>query len=300
MHRLYPDVPDVFYDTGLEFPELKNFVLENFNPVVLKPKFFNQSIKKYEPINFIGVIKYYGYPLISKEQSGYIYQYRTTDSEKIKDRLTYKNRNQHYCISRRWMDFVENHKEIKVHNGCCHIMKKLPSHIYAKQTGRYPFIGIMACESKQRMRKWLATGCNMVGKQESSSAPLSFWLKSDIFHCIKKYNLKYCPVYGDIVEKNGIYTSTGYESTGCIFCGFGCHLEEYPNRFQLMSKTHPKLYDFCMRGGKYDENGYWVPDNGLGMAKVLDAIDVVWWETEEQKKKYRTEYLKKEKEFAQS
>ena len=33
-----------------------------------------------------------------------------------------------------------------------------------------------------------------------------------------------------------------------------------------------------MRGGKYDEStGMWVPDKGLGMAKVLDYINVKWW-----------------------
>jgi len=48
-----------------------------------------------------------------------------------------------------------------------------------------------------------------------------------------------------------------------MFCMFGVHLEKEPNRFQRMKEAHPKQYDYCMR-----------EKNGLGLAKVLDFIDV--------------------------
>jgi len=41
---------------------------------------------------------------------------------------------------------------------------------------------------------------------------------------------------------------------------FGCHLEKYPNRFQRLSKTHPKMHDYCI--------------NKLGLKEVLDYIKV--------------------------
>jgi len=59
----------------------------------------------------------------------------------------------------------------------------------------------------------------------------------------------------------------GYLRTGCMFCMFGVHLEKEPNRFQLMSKTHPKLYDYCI--------------NNLGCGKVLDAINVNYKELQQ-------------------
>ena len=62
--------------------------------------------------------------------------------------------------------------------------------------------------------------------------------------------------------------------TGCVFCGYGCHLEKEPNRFQKLAKTHPKLYTYCIGGGNYVD-GIWQPNNkGLGMGKVLDFIGV--------------------------
>lgn len=58
----YPDVPAVFVDTGLEYPEIREFVKTFDNVVWLKPK-----------KNFRQVIQDYGYPFISKEVSERVY-----------------------------------------------------------------------------------------------------------------------------------------------------------------------------------------------------------------------------------
>lgn len=54
----YPDVPGVFCDTGLELPEIRDFVKTFENITWLKPK-----------MNFRETIVKYGYPFISKEVS---------------------------------------------------------------------------------------------------------------------------------------------------------------------------------------------------------------------------------------
>lgn len=59
----YDDVPAVFVDTGLEYPEIREFVKTFGNVIWLKPK-----------MNFKQVIEEYGYPFISKEISGLIYE----------------------------------------------------------------------------------------------------------------------------------------------------------------------------------------------------------------------------------
>jgi len=58
VRELYPDVPAVFVDTGLEYPEIRNFVKTFDNVTWLKPK-----------MNFRQVIDKFGYPMISKEVS---------------------------------------------------------------------------------------------------------------------------------------------------------------------------------------------------------------------------------------
>lgn len=56
VRKLYPTVRAVFVDTGLEFPEIREFVKTYENVEWLKPK-----------MNFKEVIKKYGYPFTSKE-----------------------------------------------------------------------------------------------------------------------------------------------------------------------------------------------------------------------------------------
>lgn len=60
--EIFPDIKAVFVDTGLEFPEIRQFVGHFENVDWLKPK-----------ITFKQVIEKYGYPFISKEVSECVY-----------------------------------------------------------------------------------------------------------------------------------------------------------------------------------------------------------------------------------
>ena len=62
VREMYPSIPGVFCDTGLEYPEIRSFVRTFDNIVWLKPK-----------KNFRQVITEYGYPFISKEVSECVY-----------------------------------------------------------------------------------------------------------------------------------------------------------------------------------------------------------------------------------
>lgn len=96
-----------------------------------------------------------------------------------------------------------------------------------------------------------------------------------------------CSVYGDIEEVEGksvnvkdddlkelfdldrpFLKTTGCERTGCMFCGYGCHLEKPgEGRFLKMKETHPKQYDYIMRpkekgGLNYKEVIDWINEHG--------------------------------------
>lgn len=58
VRNMYPNVKAVFVDTGLEYPEIREFVKSFDNVDWLRPK-----------MNFRQVIEKYGYPFISKEVS---------------------------------------------------------------------------------------------------------------------------------------------------------------------------------------------------------------------------------------
>ena len=62
VRNLYPNVPAVFVNTGLEHPEIQHFVKTFDNVEILRPK-----------MRFDEVIRTYGYPFIGKEVSKNIY-----------------------------------------------------------------------------------------------------------------------------------------------------------------------------------------------------------------------------------
>lgn len=64
--QIYPDIKAVFVDTGLEYPEIREFVKTFDNVDWIKPK-----------KNFKRVIQEYGYPVISKDVAQCVYDVRT-------------------------------------------------------------------------------------------------------------------------------------------------------------------------------------------------------------------------------
>ena len=257
---MYDDVPALFVNTGLEYPEIQKFAMSQPNVVTVRPE-----------MRFDEVIKKYGYPVISKRVSSYIQtSKRNPNSMRAK-----------WIRGDEWTKFVAGGKytylidsDFPISANCCDIMKKKPAKKYAKETGRKSMTGQMACESLNREKNWILYGCNGFDMNEPISNPIAFWTEQDILHYIKKYNVPYCSVYGEIQVKQkvdndkvfegqmnmidylGCYEpedtleTTGCNRTGCIFCMFGCHLEKEPNRFQRLKNTHPRQYDFCINGGE--------------------------------------------------
>lgn len=255
---MYDDVPSVFVNTGLEFPELRTFAMRQKNVIRVDPK-----------MKFYDVIEKYGYPVISKEVSDVVYEARrslekdpnanTFRVQRIKGLLKKADGtpSQYNCPKYAYLLDAPFNVSAK----CCNYMKKEPLKRYEKETGRKPIIATMTHESRARQTSWLKTGCNSFDGKVPMSKPMSFWTEQDVLQYIMENNVELAPVYGEIkVNEEGKYYLTGEQRTGCMFCMFGAHLEQTPNRFQRMKQTHPKQYDYCM--------------NKLGIQKVLDYIGV--------------------------
>jgi 3'-phosphoadenosine 5'-phosphosulfate sulfotransferase (PAPS reductase)/FAD synthetase len=238
VRKLYPKTPAVFVDTGLEYPEIREFVKSIENVIWVKPK-----------MTFLNVIKKYGYPIISKEVSQKIYEARTTKSEKLLNKRIHGANNKYKSgrIPLKWQ-FLIKEVDFKISHRCCHYLKIEPIKRYEKENQKYSFVGLMASDSHARRQKYIKNGCNsFTGKQQSM--PMAFWLEADIWHFIEKYKIPYSKIY-DMGEKR----------TGCMFCMFGCHLEKGQSKFQRMKKNHPKQYKFCIER--------------LELGKILDIIGV--------------------------
>ena len=258
-----------FSDTGLEFPELRTHVMTygrwlqgKFNievETIMEPP----RDKNGNRVLIRDVILKEGYPIISKRVARRVHDVQKLGQDCYAARC-FDGRETGFYDMRKWRFLID--APFRISNRCCDIMKKRPSHQFTRKTGLVPVIGTMASESQQRRIEWMHHGCNAFDNKEPASRPISFWTEQDILEMLIRYEIPYASVYGDILrDENGKLYVTGYSRTGCMFCGFGCHLEKEPNRFQRLKQTHPKVWEFCMKP---------IAEGGLGMKEVLEYINV--------------------------
>lgn len=278
--RGHKDIKAVFVDTGLEYPEIRQFVKTFDNIDIIRPK-----------MRFDEVIKKYGYPVISKEVSECVSQGKISlKTGKYSYRLeqlngTAKNNNGDKSLYNFKKYEPLLYTNFIIAHNCCVVMKKAPAHQYAKENKIKFITAEMACESRLRTQKWLKNGCNGFDLQYPKSTPMAFWTEQDVLEYIYKNNLSIAEPYGEVIETECQYTfdgehckyaTTGCDRTGCMFCAFGAHLEKGKTRFQRLKKTHPKQYEYCIGGGEFS-NGIWQPNKqGLGLGYVFDELNKIY------------------------
>ena len=170
---MYDDVPSVFVDTGLEYPEVRKFVLDvrggqypelRSNVEILHPK-----------MRFDEVIQTYGYPAISKEVAMKIYYAQRGSKQALKAMRGEDKNGNPSAFRKRFIKYaylIDSGIPISAH--CCTMMKKAPVHVFEKETKRKPIIGTLAEESYLRTQKWMKNGCNAFESNRPISQPLAF------------------------------------------------------------------------------------------------------------------------------
>ena len=174
------------------------------------------------------------------------------------------------------------------------------------------YIATLAEESRLRRTAWIAHGCNAFDGKHPSSQPLSFWTEQDILAYIVANDIEIASVYGKIVcedSEGNQYTAneilsscgklkcSGCQRTGCIFCCFGAHNDRGETKFQSLSRTHPKQYEYALGGGQWADNPAhdatipkmdgdwenwnpkkrWVPSkDGIGLRRVFDMVNEIY------------------------
>lgn len=243
--QLYPNLVGLYSDTGLEFPEIRDFVQTFNNITIVTPKMHHREM-----------LKKCGYPVVSKEQAEWIYRIRSgTSSGAIQKAFYGMNLDgtpTRFKLSEQWKYLLN--APFNIGSGCCKEMKLKPIAEYVKKTGRVPIIGTTASESALRAQKFLQYGFYNLEGKKAQCTPMSIWTDGDVWEYIHRFNLPYCKIY-----------DMGYDRTGCVFCMFGAHLDKEPNRFQKLQRTHPDLWRYCMK--PYNEGG-------LGLREVLEFMGI--------------------------
>lgn len=288
----------LFCDTGLEYPEIRRFV--GWYAEWLGKQFPRVTIdlqRRRPKKHFFDVIREKGYPIIGKEVAQTVYEARRAGSGKYAYRVA-KLRGEAVDKQGRLSSYNIPQYEFllyapfQISHHCCNGTKKEPAKSFEKETGFRPVVATMADESVLRYSKWIRQGCNVFEGKRPQSNPMSFWSNQNVLQYKLQEEIPFCSVYGNVLAFDGenYYDNplsecplkcTGCQRTGCVFCGFGAHLEKPgEQRFVRLKQTHPKHWNYAINGGEWDPvDGMWKPSKtpghiGLGMGRVLDYIGV--------------------------
>ena len=247
--QIYPDIPAVFSNTGLEYSSIQRFVKTWDNVDIVVPK-----------MNFVQVVSTYGYPLIGKEVAEAIYYARRIRSASTaRHSGNSKNRGSKWgdyhrrclhpneedardkeCFRNRRAGVAEEYGSKSIFNKekylplardapflishyCCFKMKKQPMHKYQHDNGYKPILATLAEESRVRKQGWIRHGCNAFESKNPMSQPMSFWTEQDVLAYIVKYAVPIASVYGEIVSMGDDGNSyPALDLTGHPQCNLKC------------------------------------------------------------------------------
>lgn len=153
------------------------------------------------PWTKVEVIRKHGFPVLSKETAQKIshLQHPTPKNATVRHAIMtgetgayggYR-KGTRMKMSQKWLERFggpENEREgtnyqtapFLVSDLCCYYLKEQPCDNYAKQTGRFPYMGLMASEGGRREKSLMMNGCNYISKDTKRSAPFAIFTRQDI------------------------------------------------------------------------------------------------------------------------
>ena len=297
---------------GIDVPAVSASSLEDKSIQRVHKALGVQALKPAKPK--VSVIREFGWPVLSKEIAGKIslLQHPSEKNATVRHAIItgetgkqggYQKQSR-MKLAQKWLNLFggyENENEgveygkpdFLVSDKCCYYLKEKPCNDYAKQSGRYPYMGLMASEGGRRQKALMINGCNYISAGTKRSCPFATFQRNDILQLALEMNQWYMEhtdlfpgidgkpiesiipeIYGEIVrDENGNLCTTKAQRTGCSMCGFGIQKEKRPHRFDLLWERNPKEWELWMHHVVQREDGSW-----YGWGHVLDYVGVEWRE----------------------
>lgn len=281
---------------GIDVPGVSVSVLEDKSVQAVHRQIGVEMLKPSK--SKVQVIREFGWPLISKEVADRIDSLQNPTDRNARQRhssITGEINgagsgqfSESARLAQRWLEKFggyENEREgvnyqvpdFLVSDKCCYYLKEKPLADYAKETGRYPYMGLMASEGGRREKALMLNGCNYISPRTKRSCPFAIFSRQDLLRLALDLKVPVPSVYGKIAKApDGTLYTTKAQRTGCSMCGFGIHMEGRPHRFDLMWRSNPKEWDMWMNHVVQREDGSW-----YGWGHVLDYIGIEWRDPEE-------------------
>ncbi len=130
---------------------------------------------------------------------------------------------------------------------CCDELKKKPIRKIHKLHGFFgAFTGVRAAESQSRKLAYLQRGAlyNSTRNRQWICNPIVHWSEDDVQRCLREA--------GVTLERPG----NGSGRSGCVNCGFGCHIEQKrgrKNSLEILAENNPQMWNRTMYDWKFKE-----------------------------------------------
>lgn len=220
-------IPRVFFNTGLEYKAMLNFVKEKQKEDT-RFIIYNSGVKVKE------MLETKGYPFKSKEfaQKMYTYQ-RSGNCKTITDYLgiTGNKAKTFQCPSKLKSCFTQEF-DLKVSDKCCKELKKKVSEKWSKENNRPVCITGMT-RGEGGVRKSHYTCTVFASNKLQKFHPLYTVSKDFIDTFVQKYTIQLCSLY---------YPPYNFERTGCKGCPFNMKLKQ---DLEKMKELLPNEYKQC-------------------------------------------------------
>lgn len=280
---------------GIDVPAISVSVLEDKSIQAIHQQLGVQSLKPLK--SKVQVIRECGWPVLSKEIAGKISLLQNPSDKNATVRHAiitgetgayggYRTGTR-MKLSQKWLEKFGGYEnaaegtaygvpDFKVSDKCCYYLKEKPCNDYARQSERFPYMGLMASEGGRRQKALMMHGCNYISPGTKRSCPFAIFTRQDLLQLAVDLKAPVPEIYGEIVrDADGTLRTTKAQRTGCSMCGFGIHLEKRPHRFDQLWSRNPGEWNMWMNHVLQDENGEW-----YGWGHVLDYIGVEWREPE--------------------
>ena len=214
----------VFVDTGLEYAATRRHLDD------LEQK-YGIEIEKIRGKSVVWAVKNYGIPILSKEKSQYISDYKK-GCPYAKKRL-FKTGSFGFSENERNLVFYLVSHNISVSKKCCDISKKNPIFDYIKENGiDLNVTGERKAEGGQR--KSAHNSCYEEHKNGMHKYMPVWWWSNDTKAAFKD---------AEGIRYSDCYEVYGMKRTGCCGCPFNLDIAK---DLQAMYQFEPQLYKACM------------------------------------------------------
>ena len=278
---------------GINVPAVSVSVLEDKSIQAIHKQLGVEPLKPLK--SKVEVIREFGWPVLSKEIAGKINLLQNPSEKNATVRhaiITGETgayggyrKGTRMKLSQKWLEKFggyENENEgvsyktpdFFVSDKCCYYLKEKPCDDYARGSGRFPYMGLMASEGGRRQKALMINGCNYISRGTKRSCPFAIFNRQDLLRLALDLHVPVPEIYGEIVrDPDGTLRTTKAQRTGCSMCGFGIHMEKRPHRFDQLWARNPGEWEMWMH--HVDK----LPDGSFyGWGHVLDYIGVEWRE----------------------